>query len=356
MNDPALLMPDDIADCVGIRLAQLIKYANDTSLLYGERRKKVIKGKSRPIDPPTAVFKRLGRMLHRFLSRNYSLHHSVHGGAIGRSCFTAAARHLNRIHVITRDIAQCYPSIHMDMLFKQLSNYGFNPVTADLLCKLFLRDDQIPQGSPLSTDALNFFFYEFDARITKICRKHGGRVTRTYDDIVISTSNPNSVEFLANALEREIELYGLKINQKKKIENGLQTLKLKDFPKVHKLVLDPKKGVTIPQEQKRNALKHAEAYLRGCKCVSPNSLEGIARKRRIVMGHVSHMRQARSSNVRHVYQLVKQGDVLVRNVLQRNSIEHKKKWWLITENESSCHNEPRRVSEIWRMHESEKSS
>lgn len=348
MNDPALLMPEDLADCAGISLARLIYYANNTSVLYKERRTKVIKGKARPIDAPTPFFKRFAKKLHRFLSRNYSLHHSVHGGAIGRSCFTAAARHVNRTYVITRDISRCYPSIHKDALFKQLENYGFNVVTVELLSDLFLRDNQVAQGSPLSTDALNFFFYSFDKKLTHICRRYGGRVTRTYDDIVVSTNDSHSVELLAAILEHEIESYGLKVNQKKKAINGLQMLGEKQLPKVHNLILDPNKGVTIPLKQKQNSVKQAESYLRGCKCVSADSLEGIARRRQIVMGHVNHMRQARSSNAKHVYLLVKQGDAHVHNLLTGNRIEHKKKWWLITENTTSNYNEPRRIANIWR--------
>lgn len=349
MNDPALLMPEDLATCAGISLAQLVKYANDTSLLYEKRRTKIIKGKARPIDPPTPFFRRIGRKLHRFLSRNYSLHHSVHGGAIGRSCFTAAARHVGRSYVITRDISQCYPSIHKDALLKQLLNYGFNITTAELLSDLFLRDNQVAQGSPLSTDALNFFFYSFDRTITQVCRKHGGRVTRTYDDIVISTNNPEAAEFLANSLEQEIESYGLKVNQKKRAVNGLQLLGSKHLPRVHNLLLDPKKGVTIPLKQRQNAVQQAEAYLRGCKCVSPNSLEGIARRRQIVMGHVNHMRQARMSNAKHVYQMVKQGDALVHCLLVNGRVAHKRKWWLITENGMASYNEPKKIAEAWRF-------
>lgn len=351
MNDPALLMPEDLADCAGISLARLTYYANDTSVLYKERRTKVIKGKARPIDAPTPFFKRFAKKLHRFLSRNYSLHHSVHGGALGRSCFTAAARHINRTYVITRDISKCYPSIHKDALFKQLENYGFNVITSELLSSLFLRDNQVAQGSPLSTDAINFFFYSFDKKLTHICRKHGGRVTRTYDDIVVSTNNSYSVELLADILEREIESYGLKVNQKKKTINGLQALGAKKLPKVHNLTLDPSKGVTIPLKQKQNAIKQAESYLRGCKCVSPDSLEGVAHRRQIVMGHVNHMRQAQSSNVKHVYKLVKQGDDVVHCLLVNKQIRHNKKWWIITENGMSCRNEPRKIAAEWRAYE-----
>ncbi len=349
MNDPVLLMPEDIADCMGISLARLTRYADNTSLLYGERRTKIIKGKPRPIDPPTLFFKHTGKKLHRFLSRKFSVHGSVHGGAIGRSCFTAAARHINRDYVITRDISQCYPSIHKEALLMQLLSYGFNTVTAELLSNLFLRDNQIPQGSPLSTDALNFFFYAFDKKITQICRMHCGRITRTYDDIVISTNNCEAVDYLAETLEREIESYGLKVNQKKKADNGFQSLHSKYLPRVHNLILNPKKGVTIPLKQKQNAESQATAYFRGCKCASPDSLEGIARRRQVVMGHINHMRQARSNNAKYVYQLVKQGDEFVHTLLTNKRIEHKKKWWLITENGVSNYNEPRRIAERWRM-------
>lgn len=227
-------------------------------------------------------------------------------------------------------------------------NYGFNTVTAGLLSRLFLRENQVAQGSPLSTDALNFFFYSFDGKMTKICRRYGGRITRTYDDIVISTNDLDASQFLANSLEQEIASYGLKVNQKKKADNGFQSLDSRYLPRVHKLILDPKKGVTIPLKQKQKAVKQAEAYLRGCKCISPDSLEGVARRRQIVMGHVNHMRQARSSNVKHVYKLIKQGDGLVHHLLICNKIEHKRKWWLITENGRSSYNEPKRIADIWR--------
>src|SRR5947207_8883662 len=98
----------DIARLTGVLVDEIWKYASTIDQEYWPTRLKWVKGKRRPIDAPKRLLKYRLRRLHTFLQQTFPPNRNVHGGARGRSCFTAASLHRGRKYVVTRDVEDCY--------------------------------------------------------------------------------------------------------------------------------------------------------------------------------------------------------------------------------------------------------
>ncbi|MGD8451333.1 MAG: reverse transcriptase family protein [Phycisphaerae bacterium] len=305
-------------------------------------RQKRVCGKIREIDAPKPQTKSILRKLHRFLVRAVPPHPCAHGGAKSRSCFTSARRHLGRRYVVTRDVRDCYPSISQLELKKRLLGMGFGSDVALLLSFLCTVRGRMAQGSPVSSDALNLFLYDADRALSAACGRNGSRYSRTYDDMVISVQSPSLAEWPGDAMRRQIEGHGLSINARKLRMNGFAAQHREQ--RVHNLRVNNRRGVKIVAEQTAKALALAEAYLRGAKVVSADSLEGLARKRAQVAGWMYYTRQADFGPARHIKRLLEAGDRHVMRALASRGLSARRgKWWIT----SKKRNEPRRLAQAW---------
>jgi hypothetical protein len=163
-----------------------------------------------------------------------------------------------------------------------------------------------------------------------------------YDDFVISTDDPASVATVTRAIEREIAEHELQVNEAKRRRSGF--LSPSKQQRVHNLEVKSRNGVGINRDQARVAIEAAESYVRTARCVSPDTLEVAARKRRKLTGYMGYCGQADYGPVKHLRRLLKQGDRLVCTRLLQAGITRKRKWWVI----SPSRNEPRRLERLWR--------
>jgi len=141
-------------------------------------------------------------------------------------------------------------------------------------------------------------------------------------------------------IEAAIVEHSLKVNEKKKVKNGLTNRNTRQT--VHNLDVSNPAGVAIRKEDIQKATALAEAYVRGAKSISPDTLEAIAKKRQQVLGYICHFNQARFSNVNHLKLLLKHGDRHVsRKLFGLGFNPHK--WWV---NQGRI-NRPRILAKIW---------
>lgn len=340
---PVDVTPHILAVAKGISEPCLWWLAFNVAQGYKATRSIQVKGKNREVDPPTPPLKRLFRRLHRFIQKELRPHRVVHGGAKGRSCVTAANVHKGSPFIVTRDIQKCYPSISTNMLRRRLLHQGFRSDTAKLLSLLLTHRDIIPHGSPASCDALNLFLGGADRALAGKCRRHGGRYTRTYDDMVVSTGSRPGARTFATALEEQIERHELQVSDHKRRDHGFQPAH--ELQRVHNLVVNNGRGVGMTDKQYREALAVGETYVRSARCVSPDSLEALAYRRSQVHGWLHFSRQLRFSPAKHLQRLLTQGDGLVRRRLERERVARTGKWWV----RSRKRNRPRMLADKWRQ-------
>lgn len=339
---PKELLPSRLAEVMKMTEGHLWCLSENFDRHYWPTRPRPVGKKIRELDVPKPFLKKQLRALHRFLARDFHPHGIVHGGASGKSCVTSATVHCGRKYMISRDIKDCYPSISPEALHVKLLKYGFSVATALLLSRLLTVRGHIPQGSPVSGDALNLFLHDGDVALGSFAGRRGTKLSRTYDDIIASVDVPDKISEVEDAIEAQIIGHDLAVNQKKKAEAGFQIHG--NRPKVHNLVVEDRRGVGLPDDQARRAISLAEVYRRSAKVVSAGSLASVATKRAEIHGWMHYCRQIRFSPAAQIRRLMEAGDRYVARRLKRVGLgSETRQWWLQTERR----NEPARIAKLW---------
>jgi hypothetical protein len=338
---PKELVPELISKAVRVSEGQLFYYASNKARYYLPTRTQVVRGKPRQFDEPRPELKKLFKRLHNFLQERFQFSRAAHGGVRGRSCFTAARQHVGKDHVLTRDISACFPSITTTALRKRLLALGFQSRTAWLLAELMTVRDCIPQGSPLSNDALNFFLFDLDIALDQ---RPGGKAvfTRMADDCVISSDDPVLAKGLVQVLEEQIKVHGLTVNEEKKAKNGWVESPKRQL--MHSIIVNDPRGTRVKDEFGIKAMELADKYVGAARCVCADTLEATAAKRRELAGWLNYCRQARFSPSQALSRKLKTGDNLVRRRLRQAGVTWSRKWWV----KGQHRNRSAEYASVWR--------
>jgi hypothetical protein len=201
----------------------------------------------------------------------------------------------------------------------------------------------LPQGSPISCDALNLFFWRIDQSIASAAGNKSLRYGRVADDFILSGKTQESGEFIAAKIEDELAKRNIGVNQRKKKRSGFQNPSCDR--RVHGISVSKHQGTAINREQAAVARTLAASYAASCKSVAPETLEALAYKRRRLDGWMYYCRQATFSPAKQIRQQLEAND---RRVLKKLTslglVAYRNKWWLI----SSKRNEPRRIAFLWK--------
>jgi hypothetical protein len=200
----------------------------------------------------------------------------------------------------------------------------------------------IPQGSPVSGDALNLFFYRIDQAISSYSGTHKLSPSRVADDFVISGNNAVKGFEAVRLVEKLLREREIAVNRKKRKEAGFQPRS--GNQEVHSINVRNRRGTAISKRQRTKAISLAQRYTDACKSIKPDSIEGVAALRAQLHGWMHYCRQAHFSPGRHLRRQLEAGDRTVRRKLRHLRISaHENKWWLV----SRKRNEPRRIAAIW---------
>ena len=346
---PNQVSPEHLAGAMGLSVDRLWAFARHIDACYKPRRKQWDGKKHRLIDPLYKTPKRLLKRLHRFFQRNRLSHPSAHGGVRGRSCFSSAHIHVGRRFIWTRDVEDCYPSISPDAMLRQLHTLGFRHDAAKVLAMLFTYRGGVPQGSPVSGDALNLFFWNLDQLLASSAGRVGLGYSRNADDFVLSGNKRDNGETVVARLEQELGSLGLKVNEKKKRKSGLQTSSEERL--VHSISVSKPRGTSISRMQTKEALNLAGNYVAACRSITADSLQAVSAKRYKLTGWMYYCRQAEFGPARAVRQQLDAGDRHVLKKLRAVEISSKKnKWWIVDLKHQR--NEPKRLATIWHRRQS----
>lgn len=133
-------------------------------------------------------------------------------------------------HVLQFDISNFYDSVRLDMLERWIREALKNEkgwivsLLFYLLNQWNRRNTGLhPQAVGLPQDALadcsrilaNFYLQKYDGFAKKICDKVGAMYFRYADDQMILLNNPDKMKSLLLLITRELDRYGLRVNQKK---------------------------------------------------------------------------------------------------------------------------------------------
>jgi Reverse transcriptase (RNA-dependent DNA polymerase) len=339
---PTEITPAHIAALFTLSESKLWEFARNVEIGFRPRRMRLVGTKHRPIDPMHPWAKAYFRELHRFFQKERLAHPRAHGGVWKHSCFTSAEQHLGHGFTWTRDVKDCFPSIKRAAFEEEMCALGFPSDTAELLSLLCTPRGGIPQGSPLSNDALNLYLWRTDQAISSFCGQGRLAYSRIADDLVLSGNARDAGDDAITRVEDLLRDRGLRINVKKCRESGFQCGMKKTL--VHNICTHNKRGTQICDEHRLEAIEIAEKYRAACKSVQRESLMALADKRRRLVGWLHFCRQAHFGPAQHVRRMLEVGDRAVLNKLRSLGISaHKNKWWLV----SPRRNEPKRIVGLW---------
>ncbi len=340
---PNEISPADIANAMKMNVGELLRFAHNIEAFYKPPRKAWIGRKHRPIDALYKAPKRKLRLLHRWFQQQLLAHPRAHGGVVRRSCFTSADRHLGKRYDWIRDASDCYPSVTPKALQTELKALGFRHDTASLLTMLLTVRGHVPQGSPVSGDAINLFFWRIDQASASFCGQNHLGYTRVADDFVVSGNDRSSGFEAVLRIENELADRGIRVNKKKREKNGFQPNAGRQL--VHSILVNRRRGTAVSPDHREAAIQIARKYVDACRSIQPDSIEGVAYKRSQLQGWMYYCRQATYSPALHLKKQLATGDRLVhRRLGSLKLVAYQNKWWLVTKKR----NEPRRLANLWR--------
>ena len=145
-------------------------------------------------------------------------HNAAHGFTKNRNPKTALQVHqANKSKwFLKMDIKDFFPSCTREALLKALrETYPFCKLASNtllMITNLAVKDDTLPQGSPLSPLLANMIMIPFDIALTEYCKENKLVYTRYADDIMISSRehfNPGTTLIMVREL---LEQHGFHLN------------------------------------------------------------------------------------------------------------------------------------------------
>ena len=155
-----------------------------------------------------------------------------HGGIRGRNIKSNVSPHLESTFVFCTDIADCYPSIRSDRVYKLFAeDFCCSPDVARLCTRFCTYDYHLDLGLITSPILADVILAKADRRIGAMCCKLGLVYTRFVDDITISGPfNVDSGSF-PRLVAQILECYGFRLNKSKqelgRLSDGVAVTKLR---------------------------------------------------------------------------------------------------------------------------------
>lgn len=207
-NLPLLENPKDVADAMGITVAELrfLGFHREVSPVSHYRRFTLPKktGGLRLISAPMPRLKRAQYWVLDGILAKLPVHEAAHGFVPGRSIASNATPHAGKAVVVNFDLKDFFPAIGFYRVRGLFQSFGYSRQVATLLALLCteLPTDQVeidgrrfhvrsgerhlPQGAPSSPAITNLLCRRLDKRLTGLARRHGFSYTRYADDMTFS--------------------------------------------------------------------------------------------------------------------------------------------------------------------------
>jgi RNA-directed DNA polymerase len=135
------------------------------------------------------------------------------GGAVGRNIKENLLKHKKSSFVFKTDIADFYPSIHYQRVYRLFADeFKCSPDVARLCTKLCTYKHHLALGFITSPFLADQILRTVDKRIGAACQKCGLIYTRYVDDITISGSFDLELSGIPKLVERILEEHGFEVN------------------------------------------------------------------------------------------------------------------------------------------------
>ncbi len=193
---------DDVAQLLEVRVdfLQMLLYGKRERQKYVEIKISKANGGERRICKPPRNLKILQQKLLRVLALVFTPRSCVTGFVKGRSILDNARNHCARRYVISFDLEDFFPTIHIGRVIGLLSAppYSIGSGAAKVLGQIACHDDgHLPQGAPTSPIISNMICSGLDSELLRLAKSHRCVYSRYADDLCISTTRRDAPKALA---------------------------------------------------------------------------------------------------------------------------------------------------------------
>lgn len=175
--------------------------------LYSSRLLPKRSGGFRLLEAPNDRLKHIQRMLLRTFEKVYVPRNSVHGFTKGRGIMSNAAAHQKRPFLLNIDLQDYFQTITFKRVRGLLRSLGVSLEVANVISRLTVTNNRLPQGAPTSPILANMISFSLDIELHNYAKKNNMRYTRFADDISLSSFTQPICLFK----ERELKTKKLKV-------------------------------------------------------------------------------------------------------------------------------------------------
>jgi RNA-directed DNA polymerase len=183
---PIIYDQEHLALLVGYKYEFLLRISNSPERFYRSFQVPKKSGGKRTINEPLPSLKEIQHwILEEILSR-YPVSGYAKAYIRNRSIKDNARFHVDQKLVLTIDIKNFFPSLHIKNVNSFFLKTGYSSPVAFLLSNLCCLDEGLPQGAPTSPALSNILMINVDKRISAFTNQKGIRYTRYADDMTFS--------------------------------------------------------------------------------------------------------------------------------------------------------------------------
>jgi hypothetical protein len=146
-------------------------------------------GGHRTIIAPDDGTRNVQRLVLRRILNRLKSHSCATGFEKGHSIVTNAKVHLGADVIVRMDIQDFFPTTTADRVKDYFRSIGWDEESTDLLLRICVCNDYLPQGAPTSPRLSNLVNMQMDARLAGLADSMGAAYTRYADDITYSLSH-----------------------------------------------------------------------------------------------------------------------------------------------------------------------
>lgn len=203
-----------LAARLGYRLASLEQLAAEVQagLRFSPRTVKV-RGRHRDLLVPDDSLKYVLREIAELLAlaeRQFPA--GVHGFVRTRSNVTNARAHGASKYLQSFDLKDFFDNVTADMVYHALGALGIGASPADLITRLAVVENRLPQGSPASPSLSNLVLLPVDEELQALALECGARYSRFADDLAFTSSEPFDV---SSGVASIVKTHGFELNTRK---------------------------------------------------------------------------------------------------------------------------------------------
>jgi Reverse transcriptase (RNA-dependent DNA polymerase) len=194
-----------LSKALGFEESLLKEIASKANGMY--RRVKSKPGSTRETFDANGLLKEIHQRIKlRILVRVYFPEY-LHGSIRNRDYFTNAKLHAHKQILICEDVKQFFPSVRAESIYWIWRGFfNFSGPVSELLTKLTIKDDALPQGAIPSSYLANLVFWKVEPFLQAKLATEGITYSRYVDDMAMSSASHLSKEQQSSVIAR---VYGM---------------------------------------------------------------------------------------------------------------------------------------------------